>query len=114
LINRKSILRVLKKRLLDEGNETVTNCNALKMKAARNVRLTPNLTLPCPYVYAILKIRCDKQRCLFTNNFGTYLALSFFILKVLLFFEALLALDCKTYRQANSVTLSQGSPNEET
>jgi len=24
---------VLKKRLLDEGNETVTNCNALKMKA---------------------------------------------------------------------------------
>ena len=25
--------RVLKKRLLDEGNETVTNCNALKMKA---------------------------------------------------------------------------------
>lgn len=26
--------RVLKKRLLDEGNETVTNCNALKMEAA--------------------------------------------------------------------------------
>ena len=26
--------RVLKKRLSDEGNETVTNCNALKMKAA--------------------------------------------------------------------------------
>jgi hypothetical protein len=26
--------RVLKKRLLDEGNETVTNCNALKMQAA--------------------------------------------------------------------------------
>ena len=26
--------RVLKKRLLDEGNETVTNCNALKMTAA--------------------------------------------------------------------------------
>ena len=26
--------RVLKKRLKDEGNETVTNCNALKMKAA--------------------------------------------------------------------------------
>lgn len=25
--------RVLKKRLLDEGNKTVTNCNALKMKA---------------------------------------------------------------------------------
>ena len=25
--------RVLKKRLLDEGNETVTNCNALKLKA---------------------------------------------------------------------------------
>ena len=30
--------RVLKKRLLDEGNETVTNCNALKMKAADGKR----------------------------------------------------------------------------
>jgi hypothetical protein len=26
--------RVLKKRLLNEGNETVTNCNALKMEGA--------------------------------------------------------------------------------
>ena len=26
--------RVMKKRLKDEGNETVTNCNALKMEAA--------------------------------------------------------------------------------
>ncbi len=26
--------RVLKKRLIEEGNETVTNCNALKMMAA--------------------------------------------------------------------------------
>ncbi len=26
--------RVMKKRLKDEGNETVTNCNALKMTAA--------------------------------------------------------------------------------
>ena len=26
--------RVMKKRLKDEGNETVTNCNALKLKAA--------------------------------------------------------------------------------
>ena len=33
--------RVLKKRLLDEGNETVTNCNALKMKASDGkMRLT--------------------------------------------------------------------------
>ena len=33
--------RVLKKKLLDEGNETVTNCNALKMKAEdRKMRLT--------------------------------------------------------------------------
>ena len=33
--------RVLKKRLSDEGNETVTNCNALKMKAADGkMRLT--------------------------------------------------------------------------
>ena len=30
--------RVLKKRLKDEGNETVTNCNALKMKAADGKR----------------------------------------------------------------------------
>lgn len=33
--------RVLKKRLKDEGNETVTNCNALKMEAADGkLRLT--------------------------------------------------------------------------
>ena len=33
--------RVLKKRLKEEGNETVTNCNALKMKAADGkMRLT--------------------------------------------------------------------------
>ena len=33
--------RVLKKRLTDEGNETVTNCNTLKMQAADGkMRLT--------------------------------------------------------------------------
>ena len=33
--------RVLKKRLKDEGNESVTNCNALKMKATDGkMRLT--------------------------------------------------------------------------
>ena len=33
--------RVLKKRLLDEGNESVTNCNGLKMPAADGkMRLT--------------------------------------------------------------------------
>jgi SOS response regulatory protein OraA/RecX len=32
--NPQTYWRVLKKRLLDEGNETVTNCNALKMLAA--------------------------------------------------------------------------------
>jgi hypothetical protein len=31
--NPQTYWRVLKKRLLDEGNETVTNCNGLKMKA---------------------------------------------------------------------------------
>ena len=31
--NPQTYWRVLKKRLKDEGNETVTNCNALKMKA---------------------------------------------------------------------------------
>jgi hypothetical protein len=39
--NPQTYWRVLKKRLLDEGNETVTNCNALKMKAADGkMRLT--------------------------------------------------------------------------
>lgn len=32
--NPQTYWRVMKKRLLEEGNETVTNCNALKMKAA--------------------------------------------------------------------------------
>ncbi len=32
--NPQTYWRVMKKRLTDEGNETVTNCNALKMKAA--------------------------------------------------------------------------------
>ena len=32
--NPQTYWRVLKKRLKDEGNETVTNCNALKLKAA--------------------------------------------------------------------------------
>lgn len=32
--NPQTYWRVMKKRLLDEGNETVTNCNALKMTAA--------------------------------------------------------------------------------
>ena len=32
--NPQTYWRVLKKRLLDEGNETVTNCNALKREAA--------------------------------------------------------------------------------
>jgi len=39
--NPQTYWRVLKKRLLDEGNETVTNCNALKMIAADGkMRLT--------------------------------------------------------------------------
>ena len=39
--NPQTYWRVLKKRLLDEGNETVTNCNGLKMKAADGkMRLT--------------------------------------------------------------------------
>ena len=32
--NPQTYWRVMKKRLMDEGNETVTNCNGLKMKAA--------------------------------------------------------------------------------
>ena len=39
--NPQTYWRVLKKRLLDEGNETVTSCNGLKMKAADGkMRLT--------------------------------------------------------------------------
>ena len=39
--NPKTYWRVLKKRLIEEGNETVTNCNALKMRAADGkMRLT--------------------------------------------------------------------------
>ena len=36
--NPQTYWRVLKKRLKDEGNETVTNCNALKLKAADGKR----------------------------------------------------------------------------
>ena len=36
--NPQTYWRVLKKRLKDEGNETVTNCNALKMEAADGKR----------------------------------------------------------------------------
>ena len=39
--NSQTYWRVLKKRLKEEGNETVTNCNALKLKAADGkMRLT--------------------------------------------------------------------------
>lgn len=39
--NPQTYWRVLKKRLIEEGNETVTNCNALKMRAADGkMRLT--------------------------------------------------------------------------
>lgn len=49
-----------------------------------------NLTLPCPDLYAILEIRCDKQCCLFINIFGTGLALSFFtIMDAFIFLEHL-------------------------
>jgi hypothetical protein len=37
--------RVLKKRLLDEGNETVTNCNGLEIASARRLRCASR-TLP--------------------------------------------------------------------
>ena len=35
--------RVLKKRLRDEGNETVTNCNALKMESANGKFFKTNI-----------------------------------------------------------------------
>ena len=39
--NPQTYWRVLKKRLKEEGNETVTNCNALKLKATDGkMRLT--------------------------------------------------------------------------
>jgi len=40
--NPQTYWRVLKKRLLDEGNETVTNCNGLKMQAADGKSLLLN------------------------------------------------------------------------
>ena len=40
-INPQTYWRVLKKRLMDEGNETVTNCNQLKLPASDGkMRLT--------------------------------------------------------------------------
>ena len=36
--NPQTYWRVMKKRLMDEGNETVTNCNGLKMTAADGKR----------------------------------------------------------------------------
>ena len=43
--NPQTYWRVLKKRLLDEGNQSVTNCNALKMPAADGkMRLTDVVT----------------------------------------------------------------------
>lgn len=41
--NPQTYWRVLKKRLSDEGNETVTNCNALKMPAPNLATDAPNL-----------------------------------------------------------------------
>ena len=35
--NPQTYWRVLKKRLMDEGNETVTNCNALKLPASDGI-----------------------------------------------------------------------------
>ena len=35
--NPQTYWRVLKKRLIDEGNETVTNCNALKLPASDGI-----------------------------------------------------------------------------
>ncbi len=40
--------RVMKKRLRDEGNQTVTNCNALKMTAANARKLTFYRGTNCP------------------------------------------------------------------
>lgn len=54
--NPQTYWRVLKKRLLDEGNETVTNCNALKMTAEEGERekgekiYYPNSAMRCSNV----------------------------------------------------------------
>ncbi len=42
--NPQTYWRVLKKRLRDEGNETVTNCNALKLPAADGKRRLTDVT----------------------------------------------------------------------
>ena len=47
--NPQTYWRVLKKRLKDEGNETVTNCNALKLKAVRHHRTNSSQNLKYSY-----------------------------------------------------------------
>ena len=42
--NPQTYWRVLKKRLKDEGNETVTNCNALKLTAADGKKRLTDIT----------------------------------------------------------------------
>ena len=48
--NPQTYWRVLKKRLKDEGNETVTNCNALKMHTADANRRVVALLRPAGFV----------------------------------------------------------------
>ena len=79
--NPQTYWRVLKKRLLDEGNQTVTNCNALKMPATDGkMRLTDVATteqlfrliqsIPSPkaepfklWMAQIAKERLDEMQC---------------------------------------------------
>jgi len=63
--------RVLKKRLNDEGNETVTNCNALKMKASDGrMRLTDvaDLEQILQIVQCIPSRRADSFKQWITKN----------------------------------------------
>jgi hypothetical protein len=54
--------RVLKKRLLDEGNETVTNCNGLKMPAPDGeMRPTDDKGANC-HVRATIEMKASPRR----------------------------------------------------
>ena len=55
--NPQTYWRVLKKRLLDEGNESVTNCNALKLPSTDGkMRLTDVATSSLPIAHSQLPI----------------------------------------------------------
>jgi hypothetical protein len=55
--------RVLKKRLRAEGNQTVTNCNGLKMTARMNMTSLTSASLPSGVLSQVVReLVCDMNR----------------------------------------------------